>query len=85
VQEGDVANAVKTYERAAKLAGEDAPGVYKLTGQLARRSAALPGVSVDQLESSLPPINSLPSQRVDELEDAAAGAPQLPCLLHLAR
>lgn len=80
-QAGDVQSAVKSYERAVKLAGKDAPGVYKLMGELARRSAALPGVALDQLEGSLPSIDSLPSHKVDELEDAAAGAHTHPVLI----
>ncbi len=72
-QAGDVKSAVKSHELAAKLAGEDAPGVYRLMGQLARASAALPGVALGQLEDSLPPVKSLPSPKVDELEEAAAG------------
>ena len=72
-QAGEVAEAVKSYEQAVKLAGKSAPGVYKLMGQLARRSAAGTGVAVDQLESSLPPVEPLPANRIDELEEAAGG------------
>ena len=72
-QAGEIAEAVKSYEQAVKLSGKSAPGVYKLMGQLARRSAARTGVEVAQLESSLPPVDSLPAHKIDELEDAAAG------------
>ena len=72
-QAGEIAEAVKSYEQAVKLAGKSAPGVYKLMGQLARRSAAGTRVAVEQLQSSLPPVESLPAQKIDELEDAAAG------------
>ncbi|KAK9908732.1 hypothetical protein WJX75_002041 [Coccomyxa subellipsoidea] len=71
---GEIAEAVKSYEQAVKLAGKSAPGVYKLMGQLARRSAAGTRVAVEQLQSSLPPVESLPAQKIDELEDAAAGS-----------
>ncbi|CAL8460581.1 g110 [Coccomyxa elongata] len=71
---GEVAEAVESYEQAVRLAGKSAPGVYKLMGQLARRSAAGTGVAVDQLESSLPPLDPLPASRIDELEEAAGGS-----------
>lgn len=75
LQAGEIAEAVRSYEQAVRLAGKSAPGVYKLMGQLARRSAAGTGVAVDQLESSLPAVDGLPAHRIDELEDAAAGDP----------
>jgi len=75
LQAGEIAEAVRSYEQAVRLAGKSAPGVYKLMGQLARRSAAGTGVAVDQLESSLPAVDVLPDHRIDELEDAAAGDP----------
>lgn len=74
-QVGDVAAASRSYERAVALAGRNAPGVFRLMAELARRSAssgAAGGVVAD-LRANLPPIEELAPQRVDELEDAAAG------------
>lgn len=66
--------ASQTYDKAVKQTGGDAPGLYKLMGQLARHSTVPgSGVSVEALESSLVPAESLPGSKLDELEEAAAG------------
>lgn len=74
LQLGEVREASQTYDKAAKQTGGDAPGLYKLMGQLARHSTVPgSGVSVENLESSLAPAESLPASKLDELEEAAAG------------
>ena len=74
MQLGDVKEASQTYDKAVKQTGGDAPGLYKLMGQLARHSTVPgSGVSVDTLESSLAPAESLPASKLDDLEEAAAG------------
>ncbi len=74
LQLGNVKDASQTYDKAVKQMGGDAPGLYKLMGQLARHSTVPgSGVSVASLESSLANAESLPASKVDELEEAAAG------------
>ena len=74
LQLGDVKDASQTYDKAVKQMGGDAPGLYKLMGQLARHSTVPgSGVSVASLESSLANAERLPASKVDELEEAAAG------------
>ena len=74
LQLGNVKEASQTYDKAVKQMGGDAPGLYKLMGQLARHSTVPgSGVSVESLESSLATADSLPASKVDELEEAAAG------------
>ena len=66
--------ASQTYDKAVKQTGGDAPGLYKLMGQLARHSTVPgSGVSVETLESSLAPAESLPASKLDDLEEAAPG------------
>lgn len=78
LQLGDTAGASRSYERAVKLAGAAAPGVYRLMAQLARRCAAAQlgpaGIDIAELEAGLPPLEALSKERVDALEGAAAGA-----------
>ncbi|CAL5219381.1 g1203 [Coccomyxa viridis] len=72
---GDVKEASQTYDKAVKQTGGDAPGLYKLMGQLARHSTVPgSGVSVETLESSLAPAESLPAGKLDDLEEAAPGS-----------
>ena len=74
LQLGDVKEASQTYDKAVKQTGGDAPGLYKLMGQLARHSTVPgSGVSVETLESSLAPAESLPASKLDDLEEAAPG------------
>ena len=74
LQLGDVKEASQTYDKAVKQTGGDAPGLYKLMGQLARHSTVPgSGVSVETLESSLAPAESLPAGKLDDLEEAAPG------------
>jgi len=81
-QLGDVKEASQTYDKAVKQTGGDAPGLYKLMGQLARHSTVPgSGISVENLESSLAAAESLPANKLDELEEAAAGVCLLSCLV----
>ncbi len=74
LQLGNVKEASQTYDKAVKQTGGDAPGLYKLMGQLARHSTVPgSGVSVETLESSLAPAESLPASKLDDLEEAAPG------------
>ena len=84
-QLGEVKEASQTYDKAVKQTGGDAPGLYKLMGQLARHSTVPgSGVSVETLESSLAPAQSLLASKLDDLEEAAPGilsqAILLPCM-----
>ena len=80
LQLGNVKEASQTYDKAVKQTGGDAPGLYKLMGQLARHSTVPgSGVSVETLESSLAPAESLPASKLDDLEEAAPGVWLLTC------